>query len=156
MRWYERAKAQRPASGDTRIVPLLQLGQLAITQETDMIPILTQYLSALSPRALGPTAARPYTTVDLTSGYFTLSGLYKSLVLSDAIHRHSQAPVFFRLVAASPEANGFFGSRGLSGRIPAAYTLLEKLFWNRVVDKRLHAPVHLSLIHISEPTRQVR
>ena len=150
MRWYERAKAQRPASGDTRIVPLLQLGQLAITQETDMIPILTQYLSALSPRALGPTAARPYTTVDLTSGYFTLSGLYKSLVLSDAIHRHSQAPVFFRLVAASPEANGFFGSRGLSGRIPAAYTLLEKLFWNRVVDKQLHAPVH-PYVDVSDP-----
>ena len=149
-RWNERAKAQKSVSSDTLIVPLLQMGQLAVTQETDMIPILTQYLSALSPRAFGQTLARPYTTVDLTSGYFTLSGLYKSLVLSDAIHRHSQAPVFFRLVAASPEANGFYGSKGLSGRIPAAYTFLEKLFWNRVVEKQLHTPVH-SYVDVSDP-----
>ena len=89
--------------------------------------------------------ARPFTTVDLTSGYFTLSGTYRSLVLSDKIHSlgttPSSVPVVFRLVAASPEANGFYGSKGLSSRIPAAYTFLEKEFWKQVVAKSLHEPL---------------
>lgn len=30
------------------------------------------------------------------------------------------------------QANGFYGSKGLSGRIPEGYTMLEQRFWNRV------------------------
>jgi CDP-diacylglycerol--glycerol-3-phosphate 3-phosphatidyltransferase len=29
------------------------------------------------------------------------------------------------------QANGFYGSKGLSGRIPEGYTLLEQRFWTR-------------------------
>ena len=147
IRWHERVKAQRShRNGDTRLIPLLQMGQLSITQETDMIPLLTNYLSALCSRInpMQTSLARPFTTVDLTSGYFTLSGTYRSLVLSDKIHSlgtaPSSVPVVFRLVAASPEANGFYGSKGLSSRIPAAYTFLEKEFYKQVVAKSLHEP----------------
>lgn len=31
------------------------------------------------------------------------------------------------------QANGFYGSKGISGRIPEAYTLLEKRFWRKVL-----------------------
>lgn len=37
-----------------------------------------------------------------------------------------------RIVAASPQANGFYGSSGLSGRIPEGYTLYEQRFINAV------------------------
>ena len=106
--------------------------------------------------------ARPFTTVDLTSGYFTLSGTYRSLVLSDKIHSlgttPSSVPVVFRLVAASPEANGFYGSKGLSSRIPAAYTFLEKEFWKQVVAKSLHEPLKpdggSSIFDLTDPVSQ--
>lgn len=153
-RWVERTKdlqgsSERrwpPAHIDTRIVPLLQMGQLKITQETDMIPHLSAFLDAQ--RVRGDNAARPYTTVDMTSGYFSLSGLYRSLVLSEALHglgartrAPDAVPVAFRLIAAAPEANGFFGSRGVSRRIPAAYTFLERLFWDQVEARNLDRPL---------------
>lgn len=34
------------------------------------------------------------------------------------------------------QANGFLGSKGLSGLIPEAYTLLEKRFWNKVLKAK--------------------
>lgn len=58
--------------------------------------------------------------VDLTSGYFGLYKAYKQAVIG------SPAPV--RVIAASPKANGFYGSKGLSRLIPEGYTLLESRF----------------------------
>ncbi|WFD08173.1 CDP-diacylglycerol--glycerol-3-phosphate 1-phosphatidyltransferase [Malassezia vespertilionis] len=158
-RWYERTQdpANGPtryntgASNDTHIVPLLQMGQLGITQEAAMIPYMSRFLGAFRLRDTDKTqekatdATYPYTVVDITSGYFSLSGVYKSLVLSPNLHAYAEnpgsVPVCFRLVAASPEANGFFGSRGISGRIPAAYTYLERRFWEQVVQKNLARPL---------------
>ncbi|WFD28447.1 CDP-diacylglycerol--glycerol-3-phosphate 1-phosphatidyltransferase [Malassezia nana] len=149
-RWQQRAqKAERPSSEttDTCVVPLLQMGQLNISQETNMIPYLINFIKALRlrPSKSQQAVARPFTTVDITSGYFTLSSIYRSLVLSDQLHQISASsdrlPVVFRLVAASPEANGFFGSRGITNRIPAAYTYMESQFWNEVVKKKLHLPI---------------
>lgn len=149
-RWYERTRDlalaprrhQPPQDTNTYMVPLLQMGQLKINQETDMIPYMTQFLAAMKLRAPSVNA-QLYSTVDLTSGYFGLSGLYKSLILSDVLHkeRPGHAPVSFRLVAAAPESNGFFGSKGISRRIPAAYTQLEKEFWDEVVQRNLHIPL---------------
>jgi CDP-diacylglycerol---glycerol-3-phosphate 3-phosphatidyltransferase len=31
------------------------------------------------------------------------------------------------------QANGFYGSKGISGLIPEGYTLLEKRFWRKVL-----------------------
>jgi len=64
--------------------------------------------------------------VDLTSGYFGLYKPYQHLILASDVDT--------RIVAASPRANGFFGSKGISGRIPEGYTLLEQRFM-RVVKK---------------------
>ncbi len=81
--------------------------------------------------------------IDLTSGYFGLYKNYRDLVLK------SEASC--RIIAASPkvcdglpsemtlidqyktlQANGFYGSRGVSGRIPEGYTLLEQRFMKAV------------------------
>ena len=40
------------------------------------------------------------------------------------------------LVTSSPEANGFYGSTGLSGHIPLAYSLLEHRTWQRLNRRR--------------------
>ena len=138
-RWRERTEAISGSStpADTQIVPLLQMGPLGVTQERDMIPYMREYLGALhmstSPRG------NSRTVVDITSGYFSLSDAYRSLVLADELHSEpGRTPVSFRLVAASPKSNGFYKSKGLSGRIPDAYTYLEQQFWNEVVRKGLN------------------
>ncbi|KNZ72109.1 CDP-diacylglycerol--glycerol-3-phosphate 3-phosphatidyltransferase, mitochondrial [Termitomyces sp. J132] len=62
--------------------------------------------------------------IDLTSGYFGLYVAYQNLVLAN--------DVTTRIIAASPKANGFYGSKGISGRIPEGYTLLEQQFMTAV------------------------
>ncbi len=63
--------------------------------------------------------------VDLTSGYFGLYKKYKRALLE------SSAP--YHVVAASPQANGFYKSPGISKLIPDAYTLLETRFHRDLV-----------------------
>ena len=46
-------------------------------------------------------------------------------------------------MAASPWANGFYGSKGISGMLPAAYTHLAKQFLHAVKDKGLSKQVSL-------------
>jgi len=55
-----------------------------------------------------------------TSGYFGLYKPYQDMILT--------SPAACEVIAASPKANGFYGSRGLSGLIPEAYTLMEQRF----------------------------
>jgi CDP-diacylglycerol--glycerol-3-phosphate 3-phosphatidyltransferase len=73
--------------------------------------------------------------VDLTSGYFGLYKTYKKAVLdSPAPYRVITASpkVSLKLLdvfQADPQANGFFGSAGLSRLIPEGYSFLERKFW---------------------------
>lgn len=152
-RWYERTLDRSgsppqhapPEHTDTYIVPLLQIGQLKVTQEADMIPYLNRYLGALHFAVEKKNKAPSHAVVDITSGYFSLAGVYKSLVLSEKLHELAQkpghVPIAFRLVAAAPEANGFYGSKGISRLIPKAYTYLERQFWEQVVQRGLHKPL---------------
>ncbi|KAG9104482.1 CDP-diacylglycerol--glycerol-3-phosphate 3-phosphatidyltransferase [Ceratobasidium sp. 370] len=99
------------------ILPMVQSGVLGIREEEQS---LTQLFNLIE-------SGDPFhgTLADLTSGYFALYGPYQDRVLSSSAD--------YRIIAASPQANGFLGSKGLSGRIPAGYTLLERRFWNRVL-----------------------
>lgn len=110
------------------IFPVIQSGVLGIREEERCLDSL---FDLVEPRDL----------VDLTSGYFALYRPYQDRVLASKGD--------YRILAASPnvsscnyfkiriltvqQANGFLGSKGLSGRIPAGYTLLEKRFWERVM-----------------------
>ncbi|KAG8691677.1 CDP-diacylglycerol--glycerol-3-phosphate 3-phosphatidyltransferase [Ceratobasidium sp. 395] len=100
------------------LLPMVQSGVLGIREEEQALDKLFDLME--SGESLQDTL------VDLTSGYFALYGPYQDRVLA------SNAD--YRIVAASPEANGFLGSKGLSGRIPAGYTLLERRFWDRVLS----------------------
>ncbi|KAJ7592660.1 hypothetical protein C8J56DRAFT_822576 [Mycena floridula] len=104
--------------GQVALLPIIQGGQFGIREEETILGSLFQALQRKD------DSAKPL--VHLTSGYFSLYRPYQDLILACR-------DVIFRIVAASPKANGFYGSRGISGRIPDAYTLFEQRFMDAVV-----------------------
>lgn len=59
----------------------------------------------------------------LALGYFNLTDEYINAIVK-------QSSAEYDLLLASPEANGFFGAKGLSGYIPSIYSCLEEEFFN--------------------------
>ncbi|KAJ7472730.1 CDP-diacylglycerol-glycerol-3-phosphate 3-phosphatidyltransferase [Mycena latifolia] len=115
---YRRTTSEKDDPNKVTMFPLIQAGQFNIRDEENTLKMLFAHLDTL----VKSTDARPL--LDLTSGYFGLYKEYQNLILSSTIE--------CRIVASSPRANGFYGSRGVSGRIPEGYTLLEQRFMNAV------------------------
>ncbi|SCZ89770.1 BZ3500_MvSof-1268-A1-R1_Chr1-3g01568 [Microbotryum saponariae] len=129
--WASRSPSDRAGSSssrtgppfDTSVRPVIQMGLFDVKQETDMaVPSIFKTANAL---ATAPGGAA--TTLNWTSGYFSVHEQYKAMVLS------SKAGV--RIVAASPEANGFHNSRGVSKYIPPAYTHLQHQFYKQMIEQ---------------------
>lgn len=100
-------------NSNVELFPVIQSGPLSIREEELALSNLL-YAAGSSPSA----------QVDLTSGYFALYDPYQHQVFASNCH--------WRILAASPKANGFYGSKGISGRIPHGYTILEQRFWRGV------------------------
>ncbi|CAE7097031.1 unnamed protein product [Rhizoctonia solani] len=99
------------ANNSVAVFPMVQSGVLGIREEERCLHALFDLLDS---------GELPKTSlVDITSGYFALYRPYQDRVLA--------SKTAYRI------ANGFLGSKGLSGRIPEAYTLLERRFWERVL-----------------------
>ncbi|SMY27174.1 unnamed protein product [Zymoseptoria tritici ST99CH_1A5] len=112
------------SESDTHVYPLLQLTPLLKPDTSTELPALTGLL-----RRLGtPEFAGSQWT--FTAGYFNMTPETRQLLLQS---KPSSATV----VAASPWANGFYGSRGISGMLPAAYTLLSRRFLDAVSKEGL-------------------
>ncbi|SGY17357.1 BQ5605_C015g07759 [Microbotryum silenes-dioicae] len=129
--WASRSPSDRAGSSSSRIVPpfdtsvrpVIQMGLFYVKQETDTaVPSIFKTANAL---ATAPGGAA--TTLNWTSGYFSVHERYKAMVLS------SKAGV--RIVAASPKANGFHNSRGVSKYIPPAYTHLQHQFYKQMIEE---------------------
>ncbi|WVQ85456.1 hypothetical protein IAT38_007621 [Cryptococcus sp. DSM 104549] len=107
---------------DTWFWPVLQAGVLGIKEEERAMAQIWGAVkdSYADKGAEGGEGGGGQVEVDLTSGYFGLYKKYKQAVIE------SPAPV--RVIAASPKANGFYGSKGFSRLIPEGYTLLESRF----------------------------
>ncbi|EPQ57779.1 hypothetical protein GLOTRDRAFT_71652 [Gloeophyllum trabeum ATCC 11539] len=112
------------------IFPVLQAGQFNIREEEVCVGFLFDEVHKEAERR-GPRQPGPL--IDLTSGYFGLYGPYKDLIL--------RSDFGCRILAASPKANGFYGSKGVSGRIPEGYTYLEQRFMRAVHAAGRDAPV---------------
>ncbi|KAL3875758.1 hypothetical protein ACJMK2_033676 [Sinanodonta woodiana] len=97
---------------DTLVFPLLQMGSFGVTDDEDVTRILLR------------TTDRE-DEVLLASGYFNLTDQYMHTILHEALAK-------FKIVLAAPEANGFYGARGLSGAIPSAYIYIAYLFHQQV------------------------
>lgn len=143
-----------PTPSDVHLFPIIQAGQFRIREEERFFQLLFGHLKKSAVRAILPAVGslpvafssilqeRPL--MHLTSGYFSLYKPYQSLILGTP-------QVGVSIVAASPkvlpfpipgsillmsfgmfQANGFFGSKGISGRIPEGYTYLEQRFMRAV------------------------
>ncbi|KAH0559512.1 hypothetical protein GP486_003969, partial [Trichoglossum hirsutum] len=113
---------QAPTSSlayDTAVYPLSQFTPLLRPDTSTEHPGLIAVLKALN--ADGYTASKWM----FTAGYFNIHPELKSLLLTSK----SQ---YGTVVTASPWANGFYGSKGISGLLPPAYTLLSRRFLESV------------------------
>ncbi|KAG7451400.1 uncharacterized protein BT62DRAFT_942307 [Guyanagaster necrorhizus] len=110
---HRQSSSFNSSSSDVALFPIVQGGQFGIREEETTIELLFNHLRSI------PQAQRPF--MDLTSGYFNLYQPYQNLLLASP-------GMDVRVLAASPKANGFYGSKGISSRIPEGYTLLERRF----------------------------
>ncbi|KDQ61230.1 hypothetical protein JAAARDRAFT_173833 [Jaapia argillacea MUCL 33604] len=118
----ESTLATQSSDDSVLVFPIIQGGQFNIREEEESLSLLFKHLSQ-------PSATT--SSIDLTSGYFGLYAPYQDHVLKSSLD--------CRIIAASPKANGFYRSRGISGRIPEGYTLLEQRFM-RAVDAAKRGP----------------
>ncbi|CAK5269581.1 unnamed protein product [Mycena citricolor] len=129
---YIQHTAKDDVSDKVVLFPLMQAGQFNIRDEENALAALFNHLESHTP------ASRPI--LDLTSGYFGLYKKYRQLILDSSL-------VDCRIVAAAPLANGFYGSKGVSGRIPEGYTLLEQRFMAAVARAGKQPSVQLNEWH---------
>jgi len=103
----------------TVVYPILQLTPLLRPDTSTELPALQTILRSLnSPQLSGSSWT-------FTAGYFNMTPAVRRLLLATQPSRGT-------VIAASPWANGFFGSAGISGMLPDAYTLLSKRFVDSV------------------------
>lgn len=106
---------------DTQIYPLIQLTPLLNPDTSTELPALIGILDKLS---RPPLAGSKWT---FTAGYFNMTPQVRQLLLDSK-------PASATVVAASPWANGFYGSKGVSGLLPAGYTYLSRSFLDAVAQ----------------------
>lgn len=110
-------KAITSGKTTTTIYPILSLVPLLPTSTE--LPALTTILQSLSRPAFQKS------TWTFTAGYFNMTPSFRRLLLSTR-------PASGTVLTAHPHANGFYGSKGVSGMLPAAYTHLAKMFLKKV------------------------
>lgn len=103
---------------DTVIYPLAQLTPLLRPDTSTEYPALKTLLQHLSTSFM-------HSRWMFTAGYFNIRPEFKALLLASKCDRGV-------VVTASPWANGFYGSNGVSGMLPAAYSLLSRRFLDSV------------------------
>ncbi|SPQ21572.1 47213538-8579-4440-a9c7-22a2a594c20b [Thermothielavioides terrestris] len=100
---------------DTKVYMLAQFSQLLSPDTSTELPAVTHVLKTLS---LPRYANSSWT---FTAGYFNPAPSLTQLLLSTQSHNNT-------VITASPFANGFYKSPGVSGLLPDAYTLLARRF----------------------------
>ncbi|RDA89173.1 hypothetical protein CP533_2999 [Ophiocordyceps camponoti-saundersi (nom. inval.)] len=106
-------------ASDTRVYVLAQMSQLLRPDSSTELPAVTRVLERLaSPAARGSSWT-------FTAGYFNPAPELTRLLLDTASKRNT-------VLTAAPEANGFYGSRGVSGLLPGAYVLLARRFLDAI------------------------
>lgn len=117
-------------SGDTTIYMLGQLSQLMKPDTSTELPAITHVLKTL---ATPEYAGSSWT---FTAGYFNPAPSLTNLLLSTASRNNV-------VITASPYANGFYNSKGVSGLLPDAYTLLARRFLRAIKEQKRDSTVVL-------------
>ncbi|KAF2868416.1 hypothetical protein BDV95DRAFT_500447 [Massariosphaeria phaeospora] len=121
-------RAPASTTTTTTIHPIFSLVPLLPTSTE--LPALTTLLTRLSSPPFHPS------TWTFTAGYFNMTPAFRRLLLATR-------PASGTILTAHPHANGFFGSPGVSGMLPAAYTHLSKQFLRTVRRAGLEDAVQL-------------
>eukprot|EP00899_Mesostigma_viride_P020113 jgi/Mesvir1/28102/Mv04686-RA.4 len=109
-------RASMPAGGmeaDTWVMPCVQMAPLGIRQDEACV------LAALENMPAGAA-------IDVASAYFNVTPRFEDALLRCATRAR------LRVLTAAPQANGFFGAKGVAGLVPATYSALEHRFYRKV------------------------
>lgn len=109
-------------SGKTYVYPVAQFTSLLRPVDTSTeLPALSTVLRDLSKKEFGTSKWT------FTAGYFNIHPELKKLLLESQSAKGT-------VITAAPEANGFYGSKGISGMLPGAYVLLSRRFLDDVAE----------------------
>ena len=111
-------------SSSTVVYPLMQFTPLLQPNKSTELPAVRTILTAL---ATSTFAGSVWT---FTAGYFNMTPEFRRLLFNTN-------PARATVIAASPWANGFYGSKGVSGMLPPAYTYLSRRFLEAVSSQGL-------------------
>ncbi|KAI1127882.1 hypothetical protein F5Y10DRAFT_292564 [Nemania abortiva] len=118
------------SSKDTTVYMLGQLSQLMRPDTSTELPVITHLLKTLAnPEYSGSSWT-------FTAGYFNPDPTLRNLLLSTASQNNT-------VITASPYANGFYGSKGVSGLLPGAYTYLARRFLREIHQRRRDSSIVL-------------
>jgi len=95
----------------TWIFPTIQMGPFNIRQDE----VVTSYIFDSVPL---------HSKFYITSPYFNLTNNYLQLIL--------RGKPKLDIITCSPQANGFYGAKGISGAVPDCYAIIEKGFLEKV------------------------
>lgn len=124
-------RAQPGALDDTRVYLLGQMTQITTKPDpATELPVITSILTRLADPAYRESSWT------FTAGYFNPAPSLTKLLLGSASTNNV-------VITASPEANGFYKSPGVSGLLPDAYTLLAKRFVHAAHHGRRGADITL-------------
>jgi CDP-diacylglycerol---glycerol-3-phosphate 3-phosphatidyltransferase len=118
-RWFKNTQDDRDAltaeMTDTKayICPTIQLFPLSIQQD-----------ELATTKLLSEGMKHKNDQYHILAGYFNLPAFFANRIMDSKAH--------FNLITSAPEANGFYGSQGVSRFIPTAYSYLETLFLGKV------------------------
>ncbi|RAL10029.1 CDP-diacylglycerol--glycerol-3-phosphate 3-phosphatidyltransferase [Aspergillus homomorphus CBS 101889] len=109
------------------VYPVAQFTSLLKPDISTEFPAVTSILRLLS---TSPTFSGARWL--FTAGYFNIHPVLSSLLIASTAPAHTTSTTRGTVLTASPWANGFYGSRGISGMLPAAYTHLSAKFLDQV------------------------
>lgn len=119
---------ESPPSSRTFVYPVAQFTPLLKPDTSTEYPAVTSILQMLS-----SSPAFSGSRWLFTAGYFNIHPVLSSLLIaSTSTSPHAPSTTQGTVLTASPWANGFYGSAGISGMLPAAYTHLSARFLDRV------------------------
>ncbi|XP_060079688.1 CDP-diacylglycerol--glycerol-3-phosphate 3-phosphatidyltransferase, mitochondrial-like [Ylistrum balloti] len=108
---------------DTWVYPLVQMGPLGIQDDEQVMKHMFR-------------KAKKDEKLLLASGYFNLTEEYMQIILQET-------DAEFDILMSSPETNGFFGAKGVSGAVPYVYVQTAKEFYNRICEGDQEARIKL-------------
>ncbi|KAL4966807.1 CDP-diacylglycerol--glycerol-3-phosphate 3-phosphatidyltransferase [Aspergillus stella-maris] len=123
-----KAALEPKSPSQTFVYPVAQFTPLLKPDSSTEFPAVTTILRLLSTSPVFSGARWLF-----TAGYFNIHPTLSSLLIASTSPTQS-SPTITRgtVLTASPWANGFYGSPGISGMLPAAYTHLSARFLDRV------------------------